>query len=361
MRISSLPAAAHPPAMRTKAPGLHLRRCLALAVLALAPWAAQAGPTLEAVRARDALLCGISPGMLGFSHPGAAPGSWEGMDVDICRAVAAAVLGSGDKVKFVHLQVDERLPALREGRFDILAFAASYTMSRDTSMGAQATVVTYYDGQGFLVPTASKVRSTRQLRGKPICVTTTGSSEQTLQEYSGAQKMGFKLLRFARFKEATEAYLARRCAAISADATSLAVIRRTQTPLPADHVILPELISKEPLGPLVRRGDDEWALIVSWVIQGLIAAEEHGITRANVAQQAASNPNAEVQRMLGRSGDTGKMIGLERDWLLNALRATGNYGEIFARNVGADSPLGLPRGLNALWNHGGLQHALPIR
>ncbi|RCW63100.1 general L-amino acid transport system substrate-binding protein [Pseudorhodoferax soli] len=331
------------------------------ALLVLAVGAAQAGPTLEAVRARDALLCGISPGMLGFSHPGTTPGHWEGMDVDICRAVAAAVLGSGDKVKFVHLQVDERLPALREGRFDILAFAASYTMSRDTSMGAQATVVTYYDGQGFMVPTASKVRNTRQLRGKPICVTTTGSSEQTLQEYSDAQKMGFKLLRFARFKEAAEAYLARRCAAISADATSLAVIRRTQTPLPADHLILPELISKEPLGPLVRRGDDAWALVVTWVIQGLIAAEEHGLTRANVVEQAASNPNAEVQRMLGRSGDSGKMIGLERDWLLNALRATGNYGEIFARNVGVDSPLGLPRGLNALWSHGGLQYALPIR
>jgi general L-amino acid transport system substrate-binding protein len=338
-----------------------LVRC-ALALLALAAWVpAQASTTLEAVRARDALLCGISPGMLGFSHPGPAPGSWEGMDVDICRAVAAAVLGSGDKVKFVHLQVDERLPALREGRFDILSFAASYTMSRDTSMGTQATVVTYYDGQGFLVPAGGKVRNTRQLRGKPICVTTTGSSEQTLQEYSTAQKMDFKLLRFARFKEATDAYLAMRCAAISADATSLAVIRRTQTPNPAEHTILPELISKEPLGPMVRRGDDAWALVVNWVVQGLIAAEEHGITRANVLQQAASSPNAEVQRMLGRSGDTGKLIGLDREWLLHAIQATGNYGEIFSRNVGADSSLGLPRGLNALWTQGGLQYALPIR
>ncbi|MGC3986885.1 MAG: amino acid ABC transporter substrate-binding protein [Pseudorhodoferax sp.] len=346
--------------MRTTS-ATHPWRFLALALLALASWAAQAGPTLEAVRARDAVVCGISPGMLGFSHPGTAPGSWEGMDVDICRAVAAAVLGSGDKVKFVHLQVEERLPGLREGRFDILAFAASFTMSRDTTMGVQTTMVTYYDGQGFLVPTASKVRNTRQLRGKPICVTTTGSSEQTLQEYSNAQKMDFKVLRFPRFKEATEAYLAQRCAAISADATSLAVVRRAQTPQPADHVILPELISKEPLGPMVRRGDDEWAMIVTWVIQGLIAAEEHGLTRANVVQQAAGNTSAEVLRMLGRSGDTGKMIGLERDWLLNALRATGNYGEIFARNVGPESALALPRGLNALWSHGGLQYALPIR
>lgn len=341
-------------------PSKGLRQAAAL-VLGLAGLAAQASPTLEAVKARDAVLCGISPGMLGFSHPGPSAGNWEGMDVDICRAVAAAVLGSGDKVKFVHLQVDERLPALREGRFDILSFATSYTMSRDAGMGAQGTAVTYYDGQGFLVPVASKIRSARQLRGKPICVTTTGSSEQTLLEYSTTQKMDFKLLRFARFREATDAYLAKRCAAISADATSLAVVRRTQTPVPSEHAILPELISKEPLGPLVRRGDDGWALIVTWVVQGLIAAEEHGLTRANVVQQAASNPNAEVQRMLGRSSDTGKLIGLDREWLLHAIRATGNYGEIFQRNVGSDSPLGLPRGLNALWTHGGLQYALPIR
>ncbi len=348
--------------VRAMTQGARVLTRVAAVSLALAAWLpAQAGSTLDEVRARGTLLCGISPGMLGFSHPGSSPGSWEGMDVDICRAVAAAVLGSGDKVKFVHLQVDERLPALREGRFDILSFAASYTMARDTGMGTQSTVVTYYDGQGFLVPVAGKVRSARQLRGKPICVTTTGSSEQTLQEYSNAQRMDFKVLRFARFKEATDAYLARRCAAMSADATSLAVVRRTQTPQPAEHAILPELISKEPLGPMVRRGDDGWALVVSWVVHGLIAAEEHGVTRANVRQQAASSPNAEVQRMLGRSGDTGKLIGLERDWLLHALEATGNYGEIFRRNVGPDSPLGLPRGLNALWTQGGLHYALPIR
>ncbi|WP_326534537.1 amino acid ABC transporter substrate-binding protein [Pseudorhodoferax sp.] len=333
----------------------------AVAACALAGVAAQASPTLEAVRARGAVQCGVSPGMLGFSMPGVGSGGWEGLDVDICRAVAAAVLGSGDKVQFVHLQVDERLSALREGRFDILAFAASYTMSRDADMGLQGTVVTYYDGQGFLVPAASKIRSTRQLRGLPICVTTTGSSEQTLQEYSTANKMEFKVQRFARFKEATDAYLAKRCAAIAADATSLAAIRRSQIPNPADHLILPELISKEPLGPMVRRGDEAWALIVSWVIHGLIAAEEHGVTRANVNQQAASSTDAEVRRMLGHGADTGKLIGLDREWLLRALRTTGNYGEIFNRNVGPDSPLGLPRGLNALWRHGGLQYALPLR
>lgn len=329
--------------------------------LGLAALAAQASPTLEAVRSRGTLLCGTSPGMLGFSQPGPAAGQWEGMDVDICRAIAAAVLGSGDKVRFVHLQVDERLPALREGRFDVLSFATSYTMSRDAGMGLQATVVTYYDGQGFLVPVRSKIRSTRQLRGQSVCVTTTGSSEQTLTEYGTAQRMGFKVQRFARFKEASDAYLAGQCVAISADATSLAVIRRTQTPRPAEHTILPELISKEPLGPMVRRGDEVWAQIVTWVIHGLIAAEEHGLTRANVNQQAATSADPEVRRMLGQSTDMGQLIGLDREWLLRAIRTTGNYGEIFNRSVGPDSPLGLPRGLNALWRHGGLQYALPIR
>jgi general L-amino acid transport system substrate-binding protein len=336
-------------------------RAFAVAALGLVALAAQASPTLQAVQARGTLLCGTSPGMLGFSQPGPAPGVWEGLDVDICRAIAAAVLGSGDKTRFVHLQVDERLSALREGRFDVLSFATSYTMSRDAGMGLQATVVTYYDGQGFLVPVARKIRNIRQLRGQRICVTTTGSSEQTLTEYSTTQRMGLQVLRFERFKEASDAYLAGRCTAISADATSLAVIRRTQTPKPAEHAILPELISKEPLGPMVRRGDDGWAQIVTWVIHGLIAAEEHGITQANVDRQAASNPDPEVRRMLGQSADMGKLIGLDREWLLRAIRTTGNYGEIFNRGVGPSSQLGLPRGLNALWRHGGLQYALPIR
>ena len=338
-----------------------LLRWVAAVVLGLGAAGAQASATLEKVLARDALLCGTSPGMAGFSHPGATAGAWEGLDVDICRAVAAAVLGSGNKVQFVHLQVDERLPALREGRFDMLSFATTFTMSRAAGMGLQTTVPTYYDGQGFLVPVASKIRSASQLRNQSICVTTTGSSEQTLKEYSTANKMGLKVQSFARFRAAMDAYLAGRCTAISADATSLAVLRRTQTPLPADHTILPALISKEPLGPMVRGGDEGWARIVTWVVYGLIAAEEHGITRANVDRQAASSLDAEVQRMLGRSEDMGKLIGLDREWLLRAIRATGNYGEIFARNVGPNSPLGLPRGLNALWRNGGLMYALPIR
>lgn len=342
-------------------PPVASRFLVALAALCLLAGAAHAGATLDGVRARGALRCGTSPGFLGFSAPAATSGRWEGMDVDICRAVAAAVLGSGDKVEFVPLQVDERLPTLSAGAIDILSFNTSFTMARDTTMGVQSTVVTYYDGQGFLVPVASKIRSAQQLHNKTVCVTTTGSSEQTLTEYTRANSMGLRLLKFPRFAEATAAYLSGRCAAMSADATSLALVRHTRTPKPADHTILPELISKEPLGPMVRRGDDAWALIVKWVVYGLIAAEEHGVTRANVQQQSKASIDPEVQRMLGLSADTGKLIGLDREWLLRAIQVTGNYGEIFARNVGTDSVLRLPRGLNAQWRQGGLQYALPMR
>ncbi len=322
--------------------------------------ASQAGPTLEQARARDALRCGVSTGLLGFSSQGSKPGDWLGMDVDICRAVAAAALGSADKVQYVPLAVEQRLTALREGRIDILSFNTTVTMARDTSMGLQATAVTYYDGQGFMVRTSGSIRSTRQLRGQTVCLQTGNSTEQMLREYSEANRLQVKILGFARFEDANSAYLSGRCVAITTDASGLAAIRRMMSGNPADHVILPELISKEPLGPMVRRGDDAWASIVKWVVIGLIAAEEHGITQANAGQQAHT-ASAEVRRMLGLSEDTGKLLGLDAEWLLRAIQATGNYGEIFARNVGPDSPTGLPRGLNALWRHGGLQYALPIR
>lgn len=336
-----------------------LARALAAALAWLLATAAAAGPTLDGVRARDSLRCGVSSGLLGFSHADG-NGVWSGMDVDLCRAVAAAVLGSGEKVQFVPLDVAQRLSTLREGRIDMLSFNATFTLARDAAMGLQSTVVTYYDGQGFLVPVASNIRSTRQLRGHRICVQSGTSSEQTLREYSESSKLQLQILGFTRFEDATVAYLNGRCAATSTDASGLAAVRRMLTPNPAEHAILPELISKEPLGPMVRRGDDAWASIVKWVIFGLIAAEEHNLTRANVDQQA-HNPNPEVRRMLGLSENSGELLGLDRDWLRHALQSTGNYGEIFNRNVGQDSPLGLPRGLNALWRHGGLQYPWPLR
>ena len=335
-------------------PGLLLAAGLLLAT------AAHAGTALDGVRTREAVRCGVSEGLAGFSMPGVKPGEWAGMNVDVCRAVAAAVLGNGDKVQYVPLTLDQRLPALREDRIDVLSFNTTFTLARDAAMGVQTTAVVYYDGQGFMVRANSGIRSTRELRGKTVCVQAGNSSEQTLRAYSDANKLQIKIKTFARYGEGSAEYLAGRCAAMTDDASGLAAIRRMMTGTPSEHMILPELISKEPLGPMVRRGDDEWALIVKWVVLGLIAAEEYGITQANAGQQA-HNPDPEVRRMLGLSEDSGKYLGLDREWLLRAIRATGNYGEIFARNVGPDSPTGLPRGLNALWRHGGLQYALPIR
>ena len=327
--------------------------------LALLAAQAQAGPTLDAVRERGALRCGVSTGLLGFSRPDA-NGKWSGLDVDVCRAVAAAVLGSEDKVTYVPLGVARRLPSLQAGEIDILSFNTTFTLTRDAAMGVQATAVIYYDGQGFLVPAKSKIKSTRQLAGRTVCVQTGNDSEVTLQSFSKLNKLNLKVLRFARFEEASAAYLDGRCVATSTDASGLASVRRMVAKNPADHVILNELISKEPLGPMVRRGDDAWANIVKWTVYGLIAAEEHGITQANVEQQK-DNANPEVQRMLGHSEDTGKLLGLDRAWLVRAISATGNYGEMFARNLGPESPLGLPRGLNALWLRGGLLYAMPLR
>lgn len=337
-----------------------LAAAAALLATALSGAPAHAGKTLDAVKARGTVKCGVTNGVAGFSAPDT-QGNWSGLDVDTCRAIAAAVLGDPKKAEFVPLNSQQRFAALQAGEVDILTRNTTWNLTRDASLGLHFTTINYYDGQGFLVPVASKIRAASQLRQRSICVTTTGSSEKTLKEYSAANRMELKVLSFPRFRAAMDAYLAGRCEAISADATSLAVIRRTQTPLPAEHTILPALISKEPLGPMVRSGDEGWARIVTWVVYGLIAAEEHGITRANVDQQAASSRDAEVQRMLGRSEDMGKLIGLDREWLLRAIRATGNYGEIFARNVGPNSALGLPRGLNALWRNGGLMYALPIR
>ncbi|KQP18511.1 amino acid ABC transporter substrate-binding protein [Pseudorhodoferax sp. Leaf267] len=336
-----------------------LRTALLAACAAALPATAQAGPTLDAVRAAGALRCGVSTGLLGFSHPDA-NGQWAGMDVDVCRAVAAAVLGSADKVRYVPLDVSRRLPSLQAGEIDILSFNTTFTMSRDAAMGVQVTTPTYYDGQGFMVPLKSRIKSTRQLQGQTVCVRAGNDTERTLREFSRANRLNLKLITFTSSEDVHKAYMAGECTATSNDASGLASVRKMTASDPAAHVILNELISKEPLGPMVRRGDDAWASIVKWTVYGLIAAEEHGITQANVGQQKG-NANPEVLRMLGHSEDTGKLLGLDREWLVRAIGATGNYGEMFARNMGPDSPLGLPRGLNAQWQRGGLMYAMPIR
>jgi len=321
---------------------------------------AQAGKTLDAVKAHGQVVCGVHTGLAGFSAADSA-GKWAGLDVDICRAVAAAVLGNSEKVKYVPLTAQQRLTALQSGEIDLLSRNTTFTLTRDASLGLNDTVVTYYDGQGFIVPKRSKITSAKQLKNQTVCVQSGTTTEKNLTDYSKANNLNIKTVVFEKEEAATAAYFAGRCISYTTDASGLASIRNKVAPVPADHLILPELVSKEPLGPMVRRGDDEWFAIVKWVIYGLIEAEEYGITQAQVDQLKASSQNPAVKRILGSGDDTGKLLGLDKDWMSNALKATGNYGEIFERNVGPKSALGLPRGLNNQWNKGGLMYAYPLR
>ncbi len=335
-----------------------------LAVLAMAAALfsvpAQAGKTLEGIRARGQMVCGVHTGLAGFSAPDAG-GRWMGLDVDICRAIAAAVLGDAAKVKYVPLTAQQRFTALQSGEVDVLSRNTTFTLSHEVSMGLLLTAVTYYDGQGFIVHARSGLRNARQLKGHKVCVQSGTTSERNLHDYSKANGLGVEPVLFEKEEAATAAYFAGRCSAYTSDASGLASIRSRQAAKPAEHMILPELISKEPLGPLVRRGDDEWYAIVKWVIHGLIEAEEFGITQARVDQIKGSNQDPAVQRILGGAGDTGTMLGLDKEWMARALKATGHYGEIFERNVGPKSALGLPRGLNRPWTQGGLMYAYPVR
>ncbi len=330
----------------------------ALGTLIAAP--AQAGKTLDAVKAHGQVVCGVHTGLAGFSAADSS-GKWAGLDVDICRAVAAAVLGSADKVKYVPLTAQQRFTALQSGEIDLLSRNTTFTLTRDVSLGLNDTVVTYYDGQGFIVPKKSKITSAKQFKNQTVCVQSGTTTEKNLTDYSKANNLNIKTVVFEKEEAATAAYFAGRCISYTTDASGLASIRNKVAPVPADHLILPELVSKEPLGPMVRRGDDEWFAIVKWVIYGLIEAEEYGITQAQVDQLKTSSQDPVVKRILGTGDDTGKLLGLDKDWMARALKATGNYGEIFERNVGPKSALGLPRGLNNQWNKGGLMYAYPLR
>ena len=326
---------------------------------ALAATPAHAGKTLDAIKARGQVICGVNTGLAGFSAADSA-GKWTGMDVDVCRAVAAATLGDPEKVKWVPLAAQQRFTALQSGEIDMLSRNTTFTLTRDASLGLTATAVTYYDGQGFMVPTKTKIKSAKQLKGQTVCVQSGTTTEKNLTDFSKGNNLSIKPVVIEGFEASTAAYFSGRCLAYTTDASGLASIRNKQAKDPAEHVILPELISKEPLGPMVRRGDDEWAAIVKWVIFGLLEAEENGITQANV-EQMKSSEDPVVGRILSTKEDTGKLLGVDKDWMARAVKATGNYGEIFERNVGPKSPLGLPRGLNNQWNKGGLQYAWPIR
>lgn len=332
--------------------------CLATAA-AFATAPAHAGKTLDGIKSRGQVVCGVNTGLAGFSAADS-NGKWSGLDVDICRAVAAAVLGDGEKVKYVPLNAQQRFTALQSGEVDVLSRNTTFSLTRDASLGLHQTAVTYYDGQGFMVPAKSNIKSAKQLKGQTVGVQSGTTTEKNLTDYSKANNLAIKPVVFEKVEAATGAYFAGRCIAYTTDASGLASVRNKEAKDPTEHVILPELISKEPLGPMVRRGDDEWFAIVKWVVYGLIEAEEYGITQANLDQMKTSTDPV-VQRILGTTEDTGKLLGLERDWMARAIKTTGNYGEIFERNVGPKSALALPRGLNNQWNKEGLMYAFPIR
>ncbi|MBY4599843.1 amino acid ABC transporter substrate-binding protein [Ottowia caeni] len=337
--------------------GKHL---LAASLLAAASLPAFAGKTLDTIKSRDQLVVGVSTGVPGLSAPDS-QGRWAGLDVDIGRAVAAAILGDGEKTKWVPLNVQQRFTAIQSGEVDLLSRGTTFTLTRDASLGLNQTAIVLFDGQGFMVPAKSKVTSAKQLKGATVCLQGSNTTEKNLADFSRANKLNLKPVVFENLDASAGAYFSGRCDAYTSDVSGLAAIRSKEAKNPKDHVILPELISKEPLGPLVRRGDDEFFAIVKWVVYGLIEAEENGITQANVDQLKASSTDPVVQRLLGKGDDMGKLLGLDREWLARAIKTVGNYGEIFERNLGEKTPVGLPRGLNRLWNQGGLLYAPPVR
>jgi general L-amino acid transport system substrate-binding protein len=321
---------------------------------------ALAGKTIDTIKQRGQLVCGVNPSLAGFSAADS-QGNYAGLDVDVCKAVAATLLGDASKVKWVPLNAQQRFTALQSGEIDILSRNTTWTLTRDASLGLLFTGTTYYDGQGFMVPKKSKVTSAKQLKGATVCVQSGTTTEKNLTDYSKAAGLNIKPVVFETQEATNKAYFAGRCQAYTTDASGLASIRNKESGNPDDHVILPELISKEPLGPSVRRGDEEFFTIVKWVVFALIEAEEYGITQENVDAWRATSKDPVVQRILGTSEDTGKLLGLDKDWAYRAIKATGNYGEIFERNVGPKSALKLPRGANNLWSKGGFMYAPPVR
>jgi general L-amino acid transport system substrate-binding protein len=333
---------------------------LALAVAAaFAAAPVHAGKTVDAIKQRGQLVCGVHTGLAGFSAADS-QGNWSGIDVDYCKALAAAILGDGTKVKWVPLTAQQRFTALQSGEIDILSRNTTWTLTRDASLGIHFVGTVYYDGQGFIVPAKAKVKSAKQLKGATVCVQSGTTTEKNMTDFSRTNKLDLKPVVFEKIEAATGAYFSGRCVAFTTDASGLASIRNKEAKDPKDHVILPELISKEPLGPAVRRGDDEFFAIAKWVLYGLIESEEYGIDMANVEQMKTSTDPV-VMRILGTSEDMGKLLGLDKEWMIRVLKTTGNYGEMFERNVGAKTPLALPRGLNNLWSKGGIQYAPPIR
>lgn len=331
----------------------------ALAIAGMSAAAASAA-TLDDVKARGSLNCGVTTGLTGFAAPNAS-GEWEGFDVDYCRAVAAAIFGDPTAVEFVPTTGETRFTALASGEIDLLARNTTWTFSRDTDLKFDFVGVNYYDGQGFMVPAALGVSSAKELDGATVCIQTGTTTELNLADYFRVNNISYQPVPIQTNAEAQQQYLAGACDVYTTDASGLAATRATFE-APGDHVLLPEIISKEPLGPLVRHGDSEWGDIAMWVLNALITAEELGVTSANVAElSAAAGNNPEINRLLGTEGDLGAMIGLDAAWAKNAIATGGNYAELFEKNIGENTPIGLARGLNAQWTNGGLLYSPPFR
>ena len=324
---------------------MSMSRTLAAAsalVLAAGVASAQQASTFDAVKARGSLNCGVS----------------TGLDVDICRAIAAAMFGDAGKVRYTALSAQQRFTALQSGEVDVLARNTTWTLSRDTSLGLDFAAISFYDGQGFMVPRKLGVKSAKELNGATVCVQPGTTTELNLADYFRANRMQFTPVVIERLEEVNAAYFAGRCDVYTTDISGLAAIRASQAPSPADHVILPEVISKEPLGPVVRHGDDQWFDIVKWTIFAMIEAEEKGITSDNVDQMKSSEDPA-IKRLLGVTAGNGEALGLKEDWAATVIKQVGNYGQSYDRNIKAQ--LGLERGINALWTKGGLIYAPPVR
>ncbi|WP_245926764.1 amino acid ABC transporter substrate-binding protein [Breoghania corrubedonensis] len=319
---------------------------------------AASGATLDDVKAKGFVQCGVSQGLPGFSNPDSA-GNWSGLDVDFCKAMAAAIFGDPSAAKYTPLSAKERFTALQSGEIDVLPRNTTWTMTRDTTLGLNFVGVNYYDGQGFMVRKALGVSSALELSGASICTNTGTTTELNVADYFRANNMPYEIVAFEKSDEVVQAYDSGRCDVYTTDASGL-YAQRLKLTNPDDHMVLPEIISKEPLGPVVRQGDDQWFNVAKWTLFAMINAEELGVTKANVEDMKSSD-NPAVKRLLGLEGSYGEAIGLSNDWALNLIKAVGNYGEVFDNNVGPDTPLGISRGLNALWSKGGIMYAPPIR
>lgn len=354
------PSAVRGKAVTFRAAGILAASALAVAatVLSTSPASAVAAvnsATQKKVLAEKSLKCGVAGNLPGFSSVDGS-GEMRGIDADICRAIGAAL---GVKVSFKSLNAKTRFPALQSGEIDVLVRNTTQTISRDVSLGFDFVGINYYDGQGFMVKKSLGVKSAKELGGASVCVQTGTTTELNLNDYFARNNLKFKAVVFETLEDTVKAYESGRCDVYTTDASGLAATRSALKD-PKEHVILPELISKEPLGPLVRHGDNEWADLIRWVFNALVTAEEKGITKANVNEMKAKSADPEVKRLLGGTGSIGQSLGLDNDWALRAIAEVGNYGEIFDRNLGPQTPLGIDRGLNALWNQGGLLYSPPF-